>query len=158
MTHTFTRRDLFATGSMALLAVAGVSSAAEAKKPPLTEREKANIDMVKRFLKSLEEKPLVVEKLVETYFDPNASVRWADNMPAAIGAKAAIEAAKSLMTEDATIEVKTFEIFARGPLVATSRIDIIKEPGKPDAAYPIAGVHIIKDGKFIEYTDYVFTE
>lgn len=155
-TKGMSRRHLLTAAGVAPLAMVGFS--AEAKRLALTDREKANIEMVKRFLKSLEEKPLVIEELVETYFDPNASVRWMDDMPAAVGAKAVIDSAKSLMTEGATLEIQTLDVFARGPLIATSRIDIFTEPGKPAKHYPIAGVHIIKNGKFIEYTDYIFTD
>jgi hypothetical protein len=39
--------------------------------------------------------------------------------------------------------------------VATSRVDTIKLPGKPDESFKVAGVVIIKDGKFQEYCDYL---
>jgi hypothetical protein len=42
-------------------------------------------------------------------------------------------------------------------LVASSRVDTIKRPGKPDEILKIAGVCIIKDGKIQEYCDYILT-
>lgn len=148
------RRDLLALGGVGLLATVA-SRRVEAKRPQLSAQEKANIDLVTRFLESCTAKPFDVDKLVATYFAANATVRWADNMPAAIGADAAIAAAKPLMPAGSWIEIQTFDIFACGPLVATSRLDIIKIPGKPDTTLPIAGVHVVKDGKFIEYCDYI---
>jgi limonene-1,2-epoxide hydrolase len=142
-------------GGSSVLASTILASSVEAKREPLTQREKANIEMVKAYVKSCNAVPLDVEEFVKMYFDSNASVRWADEMPPALGTEAAIAAAKSLMPPGATLEIKLLDVFARGQLVATSRIDIFKVPGKPDTSWPIAGVHIIKDGKFIEYVDYI---
>ena len=47
------------------------------------------------------------------------------------------------------------EIFAKGPVVVTSRVDTVKAPGKPDQVYKIAGVFIVKGGKITEWTDFL---
>jgi limonene-1,2-epoxide hydrolase len=150
-----TRRDLLVVGGLSLFASAVSLPIAEAKNQPLTEREAVNIKVVKQFLKDCSKNPFDAEKLVATYFDPNASVRWTDDSPPAMGAAAAIAAVKAMMPAGSWVEIQLLDIFAKGQLVATSRIDVFKVPGKPDTSIPIAGVHILKDGRFIEYADYV---
>jgi limonene-1,2-epoxide hydrolase len=153
MNQLTTRRTLLACGSMGLMAGAlPLSAGAEA---PLGEREKSNIEFVKRFLVSCSANPFDAEKLVAEYFAPNASVRWTDDVPAAVGSANIIAAAKALMPAGSWVDIKLVDVFARGQLVATSRIDIFKVPGKPDTPTDIVGVHVIKDGKFIEYVDYI---
>ncbi len=154
MNDSIARRDFLTVGGLGLLANA-VAIPAEAKNASHTASEQANIKLVKQYLESLSAKPLDLDGIIATYFAPNASVRWSDELPAAIGAAAAIAAAKPLMPAGAWLEIKLLDIFARGPLVATSRIDIMKIPGQPDVPFGVAGVHIINDGKFIEYIDYV---
>jgi limonene-1,2-epoxide hydrolase len=142
-------------GGSSVLASAIPVSSVEAKHEPLTEREKANIAMVKAYLKSCNAVPFDAEQIVRTYFDPNASVRWTDDSPPSLGAEAALATAKSLMSPGATLDIKLLDVFAKGQLVATSRIDTFIVPGKPNTSLPVAGVHVIKDGKFIEYVDYI---
>ncbi len=155
MNHLTTRRDLLVAGGLTLLATAMSVPIAEAKSAPATAREKANIDLVKRYIASCNVKPFDIDGIVATYFAADAIVRWSDDSPPAVGAAAALAAAKPMMPEGSGLEIKLLDIFARGQLVVTSRIDTMKFPGKPDVAFDVAGVHIIKDGKFIEYTDYI---
>jgi limonene-1,2-epoxide hydrolase len=124
-------------------------------KGPLNAQEQAHIEFVKDYLHALTIKPLDMEGIVKKYFAPNAMVRWLDEMPVAMGAEAAIAAVKPLVSPGTWLEVQLFDVFARGPLVVTSRVDIIKVPGKPDDPIPLAGLHIVRDGKFIEYVDYL---
>jgi limonene-1,2-epoxide hydrolase len=155
MIDLMSRRDVLAVGGLSLLASAVVIPTVEAKTASPTALEQANIQLVKQFLDSLGAKPLDFDSIVAKYFAPDASVRWIGDAPPAIGAAAAIAAAKPLVPKDAWLEIKLLDIWARGPLVTTSRIDIMKVPGKPDMPFDIAGVHVIKDGKIVEYIDYV---
>jgi len=52
---------------------------------------------------------------------------------------------------------KFLKIFARGPLVATARIDTVNIPRKPVQTLEVAGVAIIKDHKIQEYCDYIIS-
>lgn len=156
MNQLTTRRDLLIAGGLGILASAGVVSTAAAKNvPPLTEREKANIKLVQEFIQAWNQKPVDIDKIVQKYFAPNATVRWTDDQPPAIGTAAAIAAAKAGMPPGSWAEIRLDNLFAKGQLVATARLDVIKIPGQPDQVFDTAGLHIIKDGKFIEYTDYV---
>jgi limonene-1,2-epoxide hydrolase len=153
-----TRRKLFIAGGFGLVATGMRSRLAAAKtitSRGLTATEKANVKLIKDFLASWDDAHLDIDKLVAQYMAPNASVRWTDDTPAVYGPKAAATAAKAGMPDGARAIIKILDIFARGPLVATSRVDTIKVPGKPDVIFDTAGVHIVKDGKIQEYADYI---
>lgn len=125
------------------------------KNRSLTPQEKANIEMVKDYLRALVARPFDMEGVVRKYFAPDATVRWLDEMPAAEGVEAAVSVVMPLVQPGSWMEVELFDIYAFGQMVVTSRIDIIKVPGQADKALPLAGLHIIKDGKFVEYVDYL---
>ena len=63
---------------------------------------------------------------------------------------------KSFTASGQSIDVEMLEIFAKGPVVVTSRVDTVKAPGKPDQVYKIAGVFIVKGGTITEWTDFLF--
>ena len=152
-----TRRDLLVAGGLGLLATTVLNTPARAKDSVLTEAEKDNVSLVKEFLASWNAPPLDIDKIVAHYFAQNASVRWTDDAPPAIGVVAAAAAAKAGMPDGAVAQIEIYDIWAHGPLVATSRLDVIKIPGKPDSLFKTAGVAVVKNGKFVEYCDYVFT-
>ena len=70
--------------------------------------------------------------------------------PAAVAAEM-----KSFTASGQSVDVKLLEIFAKGPVVVTSRVDTVKAPGKPDQVYQIAGVFIVKGDKITEWTDFL---
>jgi limonene-1,2-epoxide hydrolase len=153
-----TRRKLLVGGGIAVLAAAGGAQLAAAKRTDtgsMTATEQANVELLKEFLASWSKPNLDIDRLTAEYIAPNASIRWFDDEPVVIGPVAAAVAAKRAAGNDVRVETKFFEILARGPLVATSRVDTIKLPGKPDESFKVAGVVIIKDGKFQEYCDYL---
>ena len=152
-----TRRDLLVAGGLGFLAMTVLNTPAHAKDAVLTEAERDNVKLVKDFLASWNTPPLDIDKIVAQYFAPNAAVRWTDDAPPAIGVEAAAAAAKAGMPDGAVAQIEIYDIWAHGPLVATSRLDVIKIPGKPDSLFKTAGVAVVKNGKFVEYCDYVFT-
>ena len=158
MNKQLARRELLVGSGIAVLAAAGGVQLAVAKDTGsggMTETEKANVKLVKEFLASWSKPDLDIDKLTARYIAPTASVRWFDDEPVTIGPEAAAAAAKRAAGNDVRMETKIHGVFARGPLVATSRVDTIKLPRKPDGSFNIAGVIIVKDGKFLEYCDYV---
>jgi limonene-1,2-epoxide hydrolase len=149
------RRSLLVASGAGLLAAAAVGTRAHAK--TMTSTEKANIKLLKEFLAEFSSPDVDLEVVMQKYIAPTGSVRWADNLPAVIGPIAASAQARQLMPKGASATFKYLDIFARGPVVATSRIDTIIIPGKAKTLYPIAGVHVIKDGRLVEYTDYILS-
>jgi limonene-1,2-epoxide hydrolase len=160
MTCRTTRRDLIMGGGLATLASAINILRSQAKGPraaALSAAERANIKFVREFFASWNRPQLDIDQLMAQYMAPNASVRWLDSEPPAIGPAAAAAAAKKGAGDHFRVAINVLEVFARGPLVATSRIDTVKVPGKPDEIFEAVGVCIVKDGQFREYCDYVVT-
>ena len=46
------------------------------------------------------------------------------------------------------------EMIAQGPVIVTKRTDTMKVPGQPDMPFKIIGLHVFKNGKMQEYSDY----
>jgi limonene-1,2-epoxide hydrolase len=140
---------------MGLVAANSPRESAYAKGRSLTNAEQANIRMMKGFLASWTVPAPDVDKIIATYFAPNASVRWTDDSPPAVGLAAAAAAAKAGMPPGAAVHIDIHDMWACGPVIATSRLDTIKAPGKPDMVFQTAGIAVVRSGKFVEYCDYV---
>lgn len=137
-----TRRSLFAAA--AIVALAGPALAGE------SATEKANIKVVNDFIAAWN----TPDKAV-TFLSDKASVRMVEDQPAVVGPAAVGAAFKSFMTPGVSLTVKTLSTTAHGPVVLNKRVDTMKTPGKPDQAFPVAGVFIVKDGKIVEWADYL---
>ena len=151
------RRELL-TGACAAFVGAEAIGASTDDSHEWTETEKANVKLFREYQDIFDHPTLDVDKVMERFLAPNASVRWFDDEPRVEGREAAAKAAKSGGGNDLVgVRIKThiLKLFARGPLVASSRIDTIKRPGKPDEILKIAGVCIIRDGMIQEYCDYI---
>ena len=150
---TIARRHLLiGTGAAAVLAsaVTGPAIAAE-----LSADEKANSALVKSFCLGWMAKDYDADKEMAKYLAADSAVRMVEDKPPVIGPAAAAAGMKSFAVPGQSIDIKILEIFAKGPVVVTSRIDTVKTPGKPDQVYKIAGVFIVKGGKIKEWTDFL---
>jgi limonene-1,2-epoxide hydrolase len=78
-----------------------------------------------------------------------------EDQPAVVGPAAVGAAFKSFMTPGVSLTVKTLSTTAHGPVVLNKRVDTMKTAGKPDQAFPVAGVFIVKNGKIVEWADYL---
>jgi limonene-1,2-epoxide hydrolase len=158
MIGKLTRRDILIAGATTTVVLgSGVRIAATAAESPekLTQTEKSNVKLLKQFLAGFSEQGFDIDKITARYLAPNCSLRWADTDAPAIGPEAAAAAAKKMGMGGMTVDIKYVDLLARGPLVASSRIDTVKAAGKPDVPFKIAGVAIFKNGKIQEYCDYI---
>lgn len=112
--------------------------------------ENANIVVVNEFMAAWSDPDRAV-----TYLAENASVRMIEDQPPVVGRAAIAAAFKSFMTPGLALTVETFETTARGPIVVNRRVDTMKTPGKPDQVFPVVGVFLVKEGKIVEWTDYL---
>jgi len=112
--------------------------------------ENANVVVVNEFIAAWSEPDKAV-----TYLAPNASIRMVEDQPPIVGQAAILAAFKGFLTPGVTLTVDTYETSAVGPVVMNRRIDILKTEGKPDQVFPIAGVFVVKNGKIIEWTDFL---
>jgi limonene-1,2-epoxide hydrolase len=156
-TRNITRRTLFVVGAVgAVAAGSGLTrTAAAADKPPASDKKAApdtaaNIKLVKDFCASWNDPDKSV-----TYLTDDASVRMVEGQPAVVGPAAVAAAFKGFMGHGETISVKILSSYAKGPVVVNTRVDTLKTPGKPDQAFKVVGVFLIKDGKIKEWSDYL---
>jgi len=147
------RRTVFAAGGLGMAALAGgVASAAAAA--PLSATEQANLKLVNSFCKIWKAKDIDLEKQVSTYLADDCTLRLVEGQPPAVGKAAAIALFKAFMKNGERYDLKVLDSFAKGPVVANSRIDTTIAPGKPPEAGGVAGVFIVKGGKIREWADY----
>jgi limonene-1,2-epoxide hydrolase len=143
---TLTRRGLFAAAAIIAVAAPGLAGSAKAD----AATEKANIKVVNDFIAAWNDPDKAV-----TFLSDKASVRMVEDQPAVVGPTAVDAAFKSFLTPGVSLKVKTLSTTAHGPVVLNKRVDTMKTPGKPDQAFPVAGVFIVKDGKIVEWADYL---
>jgi limonene-1,2-epoxide hydrolase len=142
------RRTIFVAGALGAVAVAGLAGTASAAET--SAAGKANIKIVEDFIKAWNEPDKSVAFLAD-----DASVRMEEDKPAIVGPAAVNAAFKAFMGHGETIDVKILSTFAEGPVVTNIRIDTLKTPGKPDQAFKVVGVFVVKKGKIKEWTDYL---
>jgi limonene-1,2-epoxide hydrolase len=131
----------------AALAMSVSGTALAAKRGPT---EAANVKVVKAFIASWNDPDKAV-----TYLSDKASVRMVEDQPAVVGPQAVDAAFKGFMSHGEKLSVKILSTSAKGPVVMDSRVDTMTTPGKPDQAFPVIGVFVVKDGKITEWTDYL---
>jgi limonene-1,2-epoxide hydrolase len=139
-----TRRNLFIAGGLGVVAASALANTASAagKNP--------NVKIVEDFCASWND----ADKSV-TFLSDDASVRMVEDQPAVVGPAAVAAAFKGFMGHGETLSVKILSSFAKGPVVVNTRIDTLKTPGKPDQAFKVVGVFIVKKGKIKEWSDYL---
>ena len=115
-----------------------------------TAQERANLKVVAAFMSTWNTPDVAVGHLSE-----NASVRMVEDQPATVGPAAAAAAFKSFLVPGVTVDVDVLETTVHGPVVVNTRIDTVKTEGKPDQLYPVTGVFVVKNGKIVEWTDYL---
>jgi len=149
--NTLTRRKALFVGAgvVPLVALAGIGHAAEIGQP--TDAEKKNIEIVNAFCKACsEEKPDPVKMTAYMTED----VIWNQGAIAAMKGRAAvIEKFKSILENNARLNLRVIDSFARGNMVAHTRIDTRSVNGGPFTPYagPIGSVYYIRDGKISEW-------
>lgn len=112
--------------------------------------ERANVKVVDDFIAAWSDPDKAV-----SFLAPEASVRMEENKPAIVGQKAVADAFKGFMKPGVTLHVKTLRTTVHGPVVLNKRIDTMKTKGQPDQVFPVVGVFVVKNGKIVEWTDYL---
>jgi limonene-1,2-epoxide hydrolase len=152
-----TRRTLFLVGGIGSLGLATIAGDVEAADAPAGEREKANLKLVEDFIKSWGAKDADAVMHSSSYLADDATLRMFEDKPPVIGPAAYAAGFKSFISDGSRIRVKILQTFAKGPVVANSRVDTVAAPGKPDQIIKVAGVFIVKNGKIKEWDDYLTT-
>lgn len=143
---SISRQSLIALGAALSIFL---SCAAHAEFAP-TAAERANLKVVAAFMSSWNTPDAAVAHLAD-----QASVRMVEDQPAAVGPAAVASALKSFLVPGVTVTVEVLESTVHGPVVLNTRIDTVKTEGKPDQIYPVTGVFVVKNGKIVEWADYL---
>jgi limonene-1,2-epoxide hydrolase len=146
----------------ALLAAAGLGAAAAATlnrqaaaAVEQTATEAANIQLVRTFCKSWGDGDYDSEKLVNTFMAEDCVVRFGDTVPPASGRAAVIGLFKTFLDNGERYNLKILDVFARGAVVVTSRIDSTIKDDRSTHPTAVVGVFVIRDNKIKEWSDYV---
>jgi limonene-1,2-epoxide hydrolase len=127
---TIARRQLFVAGGAAAVAALVLADRGEAA--PLSAVEKANSKLVEDFCMGWMAKNYDADREMARFLSAESSVRMVEDKPAVIGPAAVAAEMKTFTASGQSVDVKMLEIFAKGPVVVTSRVDTVKAPGKPD--------------------------
>jgi len=138
-----TRRNLFIAAGLGTVALSLGGQVEAAEKNP-------NIKIVEDFCAAWNDPDKAV-----AYLSDDAAVRMVEDQPAVVGPAAVAGAFKGFMSHGETISVKILTSKANGPVVVNTRVDTLKTPGKPDQAFKVVGVFIVKKGKIKEWSDYL---
>jgi limonene-1,2-epoxide hydrolase len=150
-----TRRTFFLAGAIGTLSLAAVAGDAETVDAPAAGQEKANVKLVEDFIKSWGATDAESVMHSSSYLADDATLRMFEDKPPVIGPAAYAAGFKSFISDGSRISVKILQTFAKGPMVANSRVDTVTAPGKPDQIIKVAGVFIVKNGKIKEWDDYL---
>lgn len=148
-----TRRAAFLTGALGAAALAGLAGSASAAE--LTGAEAANVKVVKDFCATWGAKDFDPDASAKTYFTPDASVRVLDTMPFVVGPAAIGAAFKPFLQHGERFKVEFLDVYAKGPLVVTHRIDTQVAPGQADKPMELVGVFLVRGGRIKEWSDYL---
>ncbi len=150
-----TRRDAFAAagaGSLGLLSFSGGAAAAA-----LTPTETANIEIIAAFLKAWGDPAADGAKVAAPVAD-DCVIRMDETKPPLMGKAAGIAAIDGYFARGLRFDIKVHQTFAKGPVVASWRTDVVIDHGKPGATFDAVGVYVLKDGKIHEWSDYMLTK
>jgi limonene-1,2-epoxide hydrolase len=150
-----TRRAALLAGALGAAAagLAGPAGAAE-----LTAAERANVKLVKDFCATWGARDFDPDASAAAYFAPAANVRVLDTLPFVVGPAAIGAAFKPFLQHGERFQVKFLDVYAKGPLVVTHRIDTQVAPGQADKDMEMVGVFLVRGGRIKEWTDYLATE
>ena len=152
------RRGLMLGGGLGAFALAGLATTAQATPAAgatLTPAEAANLKLVQDFIATWGAADFDPDKVMPVYLASDGRVRVLQDQPFVTGPAAVAAAFKPYLQHGERFKVKFLDVFARGPLVTTHRIDTQVAPGKPDVKMEVLGVFLLKDGKIQEWTDYL---
>lgn len=150
-----TRRTALLAGALGA-AAAGLGGPAAAAE--LTAAESANVKVVKGFCATWGAQDFDPDAAAAAYFTPDASVRVLDTLPFVVGPAAIGAAFKPFLQHGERFQVKFLDVYAKGPLVVTHRIDTQVAPGQADKDIEMVGVFLVRGGRIKEWTDYLATE
>jgi len=146
-----TRRDAFAASGAAAIGLLTFNAGAAAA--AMTPAEQANVALIDTMLKAWGD-PKVEAAAFGAFLADDCIVKMVETEPAVTGKAATIAAIKMYLDRGLRFDIKITAAFARGPVVAVTRDELMYNQGKPGARFEAVGVYVVRDGKIKEWTDY----
>ena len=145
------RREFLAAGGVgaALLLAAGESRADDSA---ASAAEQANEKVVNEFCAAW--KTMDIDKLM-SFLDDKIVFRMIDNMPFVEGKQAMIDGIGQFLATRTSARFEMLRSTAIGNIVVNERIDHFGKEEGPEDAFHIAGVFLVKNGKIVEWRDYM---
>ena len=147
------RREALTLAGIGALALTGLTASPhEAKAADQTPGEQANIKVVKDFLDYFQTKAPDPAKMADYFTEDGAYHLHLPNGPRpVVSGKAAVTDQFKQFVTGRSYNFKILEIYAKGPLVVTSRMDAISTPDKPGTPAPNLGVFLLSGGKIQQW-------
>jgi limonene-1,2-epoxide hydrolase len=117
--------------------------------------DQANLDTVHKFLTAWCGNDFKPAAVVKQFLASDAVVRFMSTMPPLSDQATIIKTWEDFRATGYTLDVKVHSSYARGPVVVVHRTDTAHTAGQPDADHHVVGFFSMKDGKIIEWTDYI---
>jgi limonene-1,2-epoxide hydrolase len=115
----------------------------------------ANLDTVRKFITAWAAKDFKPASVVKEFLASDAVVRFMSTMPPLSDQAVVIKTWEDFRATGYTLDVKIHSAYARGPVVVVHRTDTAHTAGQPDVDHHVVGFFAMKDGKIIEWTDYI---
>ncbi len=145
------RREFLAAGGVgaALLLAAGESRADDSGASAV---EQANEKVVNEFCATWE--TMDIDKIMG-FLDDKIVFRMIDNMPFVEGKQAMLDAIGPFLAPRTSARFEMLRSTAIGNIVINERIDHFGKEEGPEDAFHITGVFLVKNGKIVEWRDYM---
>ncbi len=145
------RREFLAAGGVgaALLLAAGESRADDSGASAV---EQANEKVVNEFCATWE--TMDIDKIMG-FLDDKIVFRMIDNMPFVEGKQAMLDAIGPFLATRTSARFEMLRSTAIGNIVINERIDHFGKEEGADDAFHITGVFLVKNGKIVEWRDYM---
>ena len=145
------RREFLAAGGLgaALLLAAGETRADDSG---ASAAEQANEKVVNEFCAAWE--TMDIDKLMG-FLDDKIVFRMIDNAPFTEGKQAMIEGIGGFLASRKSARFEMLRSVAVGNIVVNERIDHFGKEEGPADAYHVTGVFLVKNGKIVEWRDYM---
>lgn len=148
------RREFLAAGGIgaALLLAAGESRADDSGASAV---EQANEKVVNEFCAIWE--TMDIDKIMG-FLDDKIVFRMIDNMPFVEGKQAMLDAIGPFLATRTSARFEMLRSTGIGNIVINERIDHFGKEEGPDDAFHITGVFLVKNGKIVEWRDYMMPQ
>jgi len=153
-TSKVTRRTIVKAGSLTLVGLAALRGEQVQAAEEMNAAEKANLAVVTAYLRGYNDQVIDADKMASV-FSEDCAFRTSETAPTQHGKAALIASIKRGAENPGRWDIQVVNAFSRGPIVAVSRAETNRTPGRPERHIAVVGLFVFKDGKISEWYDYL---